>query len=295
MTRGLGVGKETTWGTPVTAQRWYDIIRENLRTRKTVIIDSDTVASREILKAVRGTEHVEGDVEMYLNSMQIGHALLSLMGSVSTTGSGPYTHTFSVGDTLPSLTLRSRLDSVTEKVFAGCVVDSLDLTAETGKARVTLGIIGRSESLGTPSTPSFTTQDDFVSGEATITLAGSTKRPRRLSLRVTNNLEPIFVLGDYFTQRPRPRKFEVTGSFELDFESTSEYNDFLNLTPRDLTVKFTKGSHSIEFDIDRFVYTNASVEVRGRELLVGRFDFRALKPTTVSTLRVILVNDDSSY
>lgn len=295
MARGLGVGKETTYGTAVSATKYYDILRESLRLRKTLIFDTDSVASREVLKSARGIEHVEGDIEMNLNSQEIGHILLSLLGSVSTSGTGPYTHTFTPAEDLPSLTLRSILDAVTEKIIAGVVVDTFELTADVGKARVVVGVLGKSLTFSTPSTPTFSAQEDFVGGEAIVTLAGTTKKPRRLTLRINNNLEQIFVLGDYSMQKPKPKKLDVTGSFELDFESTTEYNDFLNMTPKDLEITFTKGSHSIKFDIDKFYYTDARVEVRGRELLVGRFDFRAVKPETGNSIKVILVNDDSSY
>ncbi|MEM2909806.1 MAG: phage tail tube protein [Nitrososphaerota archaeon] len=295
MVRGLGVGKETTFGTPVVASKWYNIVRENLATRKTILFDEDTVGSRQLIRAARGAERVEGSVELYLNSQEIGHLLLSCLGSVTTTGTGPYTHTFSIANSLPSLTLRSIMDDVKEKIVTGALVNNLEIASTVGKARVTANIIARQETLGTASIPSFTAQDDFVHGEVTITIAGVTKKPRRLSLRIANNLEPVEVLGDYYPTKIVPRKLSVTGSFELDFESDVEYQDFLNLTSRDLNIVFEKGDHSIQFDIDKFYYTRAEVEVRGRELLVAGFDFTAVKPEAQDAVKVVLVNGDASY
>jgi len=295
MPRYLGVGKESAYGTPVAASVWYDIIRENLAARRTTMFDRDTVADRQLTKAVRGEEYVEGDIEMYLNSQQIGHILLSCLGSVATTGTGPYTHTFSVADSLPSLTLRSGLDNVKEKIVAGAVVDTLEIVAEVGRARARAGIVGRQLTLGSVGSPTFTTVEDFTHGDATITINDVAKRPRRMTLRINNNLERIHVLGDYYLSKLKPRKFEVTGSFELYFESEAEYQDFLSLTPRDLNIKFERGNHRIEFDIDRFVYTDARVDVRGREPLVASFEFTALKTSTQDAVKIILVNDDTGY
>lgn len=294
MSRGLGVGKETTFGTAVAAQKWYNIIREDITARKTILFDDDTVVSRQILKGTRGAESVEGRIELYLNSQQIGHLLKSLLGGENVSGSGPYTHTFSVADTLPSLTIRSILDDIREKIATGCVIDTLEIVSEIGRPRVIATVLGRQLTLGTPSTPTFPTQDDFLHGEASITLAGTTKKPRRLTLRIANNLDVVNVLGDFYPVKIQPRKLRVTGSFDLNFESDAEYQDFLSLNQRSLNIKFIKGSHSIEFDISTFAYTSANVEVRGRELLVGSFEFEAIKPTTQDAVKVVLVNDDST-
>ncbi|MEM0456107.1 MAG: phage tail tube protein [Nitrososphaerota archaeon] len=295
MPRYLGVGKENTYGTAVAAAVWYDIIRENITVRRTTILDRDTVADRQLTKAVRGEEYVEGEVELYLNSQQIGHLLLSCLGSVVTSGTGPYTHTFFVADVLPSLTLRSGLDSVKEKVVAGAVVDNLEVVAEVGKVRVRAGIVGRQLTLGDVSSPSFTRGEDFTHGDVTITIGDITKRPRRMTFRMNNNLERVHVLGDHYLHSLKPKKFEVTGSFDLDFENEAEYQDFLSLTPRSLNIRFERGNYRIEFDIERFVYTDARVEVRGRELLVASFEFVALKSDVQDAIKVTLVNDDAGY
>ena len=295
MPRYLGVGKESAYGTATAATVWYDIIRENLAAKRMTVFDRDTVADRQLSKVARGEEYVEGEIEMYLNSQQIGHLLLSCLGSVVTTGTGPYMHTFSVADSLPSLTLRSGLDDVKEKIVVGAVVDTLEIVAEIGKARARAGIIGRRLTFGDVGSPIFTEKEDFTHGDVTITIGDVTKRPRRMTLRMNNNLERIHVLGDYYLLKLKPKKFEVTGSFELDFESEAEYQDFLSLTPRDLNIRFEKSDHRIEFDIERFVYTDAKVEVRGRELLVASFEFAALKSGMQDAVKIILVNDDEGY
>ncbi|MCL7397902.1 MAG: phage tail tube protein [Thaumarchaeota archaeon] len=295
MPRYLGVGKESTYGTATAATVWYDIIRENMAAKRTTILDRDTVADRQLSKVARGEEYVEGEIEMYLNSQQIGHLLLSCLGNVVTTGTGPYTHIFSVADSLPSLTLRSGLDNVKEKIVMGAVVDTLEVVAEVGKARARAGIIGRQLMFGDVGSPSFTEKEDFTHGDVTITIGDTTKRPRRMMLRIGNNLERVHVLGDYYLSKLKPKKFEVTGSFELDLESEAEYQDFLSLTPRSLNIKFEKDDHKIEFDIKRFVYTDAKVEVRGRELLVASFEFVALKSDLQDAVKIILVNDDEGY
>ncbi|MCS7135476.1 MAG: phage tail tube protein [Nitrososphaerota archaeon] len=295
MPRYLGVGKESTYGVAAAATSWYDIIRENMAVRRTTMLNKDTVADRQITRAARGEEYVEGEIELYLNSQQIGHLLLSCLGSVVTSGTGPYMHVFSVAESLPSLTLRSGLDNVKEKVVVGAIVDSLEVVAEVGKARVRAGIIGRQLMLGDVSSPSFTEKEDFTHGDVWITIGGVTKRPRRITLKMNNNLERIHVLGDSYLQKLKPKKFEVTGSFDLDFESDAEYQDFLSLASRDLNIRFEKGDHRIEFDIKRFVYTDAKVEVRGREILVANFEFAALKSNVQDSVKIMLVNDDREY
>lgn len=294
MRRGLGVGTEQQFGVPVEASKWYNVIMERTSTRRSIIYDEGTVADRQIGKMVRGAERVEVTVEQSLNAAEIGHFLKSCFGSEEVSGDGPYVHTFRPSNTLPSLTLRSILDGIKERVVAGSIVNSMEIVSEPGRVTVTTNLIGKSEMLSNPSIPSFSNVEDFDHGCVTVKVNNVHRYPRRLTLRINNNLETIEVLGEYYPIKISPRKLSVTGSLEMLFEDDADYQDFLSMASKSMSIKFAKDRYSLELQIGRLVYSRAEVEVRGREMLMASLDFTALKPQSGDSIVAILVNDDGS-
>ncbi|MDI3341279.1 MAG: hypothetical protein QJR03_12190, partial [Sphaerobacter sp.] len=93
----LGIGKETTWGTPVAASKWMPVKNPKPEDVAAWVDDvglrgvpSQTFA--KYLNRMSSTYEFDGDffpdVPPYL--------LLGILGNDTVTGTGPYTHTFAL-------------------------------------------------------------------------------------------------------------------------------------------------------------------------------------------------------
>ncbi|NWG09963.1 MAG: hypothetical protein HXX80_06660, partial [Nitrososphaerales archaeon] len=121
MARYLGIGKESVYGTPVVAQYHIPIISESLKLEHGYIYP-ETVAYREVAKAIAGKKLVSGGWEQYVTyDKGIGLILKALLGSEMKTNptTGVAKHEFKKGTSIPSLTVLVGLHDVTEKAFDG--------------------------------------------------------------------------------------------------------------------------------------------------------------------------------
>ena len=97
----LGVKAETTWGTFVAPTRFYPLISESLTEEIDRLESEGIVTGLRVLNTAQwaaGNVDVGGDIETELYQQGMGALLTACFGAVSTSGSGPYTHTFTPGD-----------------------------------------------------------------------------------------------------------------------------------------------------------------------------------------------------
>lgn len=102
----IGMTKESTYGTPVTPATFFPFLSESIDIDQDIIVSDAIYAGRlvDVSAAVTvGNVKVGGDVGLELYDSGVGKLFEQMLGSNTTTGAGPYTHTLRPG-TLPSAT-----------------------------------------------------------------------------------------------------------------------------------------------------------------------------------------------
>ncbi|MCP8307956.1 MAG: hypothetical protein H3Z53_02330 [archaeon] len=304
MARYLGIGKESTYGTPVAASYYIPIISENLKLEHGYIYP-ETVAYRELDKVIAGKKLVTGGWEQYVTyDKGIGLILKALLGGETKTNpaTGVANHVFKKAASLPSLTARVGLHDVTEKILHGIGVNELTLELVAGELLVcTVDCVGEDESTGTLSTPTFSTQDfiDF-SKITTFTLSGTAVTPERLSLTIRNNIDTeAFVLGSRLLPRLEPTRIEVEGEMDIRFLSTAHLDDFLASTKKDLQVILrgpqigaTGYYNELQIDCDEIIYDVGDAYIDRQERIVQGLKFTAIRDTTSAEPIIITLQND---
>jgi len=307
MARYAWVGLESSFGQPAASGKFMDIASEDLRTVHDWILP-ETAGRREKRVAIPGQLHVEGGIDVYVAPEGgIGEILKALLGSVSTeTPSGATNarlHTFLPADSIPSLTIDVCMDDVATRRFLGCVLGSVEFSIAPGEVlAASLDITGKKEESGTAQNPTFTELPPFAEHQAVVTLGGSSVKPRALSLTISNELEPLEVIGDRYYAGIPVKGLTVEGSMDLIFENTNQLDKFLNGTETSMAVEFIGGeiesgfNYKLKFELPRVIYKTHEAGVDRRELLVESIDFEALYDATAGYLiRVQLQNTESGY
>jgi len=159
----FGVGEETTHGTGVTVDRFYEF------TNETMSLEIERLQSRGLRAGTRiqrsdrwaaGSKTVGGNVEFELANKSFGLWLKHMFGGVATAqpdaGGNPtvYEHTFTAGDLPAGLTVqvgRPSTDGTAQPfTYDGCVVEDWELDATVGEiARLAVTLNGQDETTGT--------------------------------------------------------------------------------------------------------------------------------------------------
>lgn len=243
----LGVKAESTWGTAVTVDRFYEFNSESI-TLETGRVESNALrASQRVQRSDRFTPYIlgaAGSIEMDVLSKGHGWWLLECMGT-SATGSltdSTYTHTGTIGTLLAQgFTLqvnRPLHPAGTNQAFTyeggkvakwgyksdveGNLVFTADLVFETGITAT---------ALATASYP--TAMENLTWAGGAVTIGGSAVPVTSFSVEVDNGLDTARHKIRSSTLRQEPveaKNREITFSLTADFESLTQYNRVISTT-----------------------------------------------------------------
>lgn len=311
----MGMGKETTWGTAVTAGSFLEMMSEGL----TVAIDRfDT---RNIFNSLSepddttGLIRVEGETVIPGNPESIGLLLNAALGATATTsvGAGLHAHVFQARSSdvssltpLQPYTVEIFRDVTSAQQYAGCVAGQLTLACQPNQdLRATVNWLGKSTlnksrvaaaSVLFPTTPG----QPFTWDTTSISIGGTaTDLLESFTLEVNNNLEAVSALNASTAvarfQRANPVQIMLSG--QMSFTNLDAYMDFLNQTERAFLINFTKAnSFSMLISLPRCVYTAYPLGAAGRNRLTVSFEAKARVPVgSTSAIAVTLRNMTTAY
>lgn len=157
----VGVAKETTLGTHVTATSFICFLSESLQRQDEEIKVECMNGTRDYTRRLRGNTNITGSIEAPLNvgESAIVQLIANGLGGTITTASlavGTYGHTIDAGRItdggIPSVSITKRIGSTAKYSYDGCRVNQLTIAAEQGDfAKVTAEIIGKSSTACTDS------------------------------------------------------------------------------------------------------------------------------------------------
>jgi hypothetical protein len=255
MGRYVGIGEETTYGTLVAADHFYEALSESLRLERD-FETLETVRGFSPIDIVDLTEAVRGDVEMLANFDEIGLVYKHLFGSVDTTDSGSLkAHTFPASTGIPAadrvglgLSFEVKRDESLWWKYSGCKIVGFSHEGAIGEAsRMNMTVIGKAETTSaTGTTASFPTFLPMLPKHITVAFSGSSLSARSFSLNVENEVDEPFVLGSgQFGPEPiRASVQRVTGQVEVYFTDFTEYLYFDGTTDVDVAITINDGTHA---------------------------------------------------
>ena len=294
----LGLAIEATAGTPESTPDIFVPFTENsLRGHHEPLMDNSSHTSRvKDFTSVAGTRWGEGQVTMYLDSLNAGYLLKLAFGAEARTqlNSSPPVHdhlfypTVS-GNNATSATLWDN-KGVDAEQYAYAVIDSCEVVVSNdGIATISANFMSKAPA--TVSAPALTVASGtlytwkdmgarFGSTVAGARAASATKLTN-LQFTVANNVELNYKSGSNQPDTITTGPLEVTGQYTLFFENVTDRDAYYNLTKRALVVTLTGAglgtggyTEQLEFVFKKFSLEDMDMETGLDDLFAITGSFR---------------------
>ncbi len=259
----LSWAEEVTFGTPVTATKKIEIKSEAIKCaqRKNVVPLLGHVSQR---RTVNSKKSVAGPFSAPFQWEGMEQWLKHAFGSVVTTGTNPYTHTFSLAADLPvGLTVELPRDDAAISgsaawQYAGCKISKLTFNQEMEQPlMLEVELLGRSRVHVATTSLSFPTYDAADYAQVTVASidpGGGSEFAlplRSLKITIDNALhDDQYRLGSALRAgitRGAQRKVNVEA--EIEFESLTAFNFYRDLTNDNLRFKWVNSAKSLQLDL----------------------------------------------
>lgn len=300
----LGLVSEVTPGTAVVVTKFFPIRSENIK-QNIEYIDTQTISARHVTRLTkRATQTIEGGFTTELANTTLATLLKHMFGAVSTSGAGPYEHTYTPGTlTGKSMTVQvgrpASDDTVHPFTYAGCKVANWTINASVGEyATLEVGLMGMSEVTNVAlATASYDAAwSPFTFREASLSLAGSSVASvREVTLSGTNAVETRHRLGSTTSLQPLQIGVrDYSGTIVTDFDSLTHYALYTGGTEAALVLTFSNGTQTLVGTMN-VQLTGETPELSGFELLAQPLPFRCISSTSdAAAITFVLTNSESS-
>lgn len=282
------------------------------------------VSEKSLFTAARGIRNTasnsmirrkysQGSIGVVPNVMVMPYLLSLALGSVSSSGvsDSAYTHTFSVQNlnaTPKTATLTAEAGAIQTAQYKNMVCNSLNFEVSDDYARATIELIGMFPTTDTIS-ESYAQETEFAYhqytakfGTSLSNAAGQSATPLKgFTLNINNNvlLDEAFLSGsnEITAGGLVMGRLEVTGSYTLHFENTTELAKYQNNTKNALIVEFlgaligSSSRETIRFNLGKLVLTNPPIEYNIDGLLVLTQEFTVEFDATDVELTAVVIND----
>lgn len=227
----IGIKSESVWGTAVVVDTFVPVLDAKFSIDEGYMRPKGIRAGRRTQNpATLGERKVTGTTMFELPPVSSSVLLKHFFGAVSTTGAGPYTHTFTPGAHLAkSFTQQLGISDATDTIRAftasGCKINNAEISAAIGEyAKASYDWTARdvvtATALATASYTAGLTPFTYVQGSITVNGA-AVASARKMSLKITKALNDTrFVLGS----RNIKEQLEVE-RFIYQTEITADFDD----------------------------------------------------------------------
>jgi len=287
----VGIGKETTKGTAVSATHYIPVTSMDGDDSCDILLDNGMRASMATsYGAVAGTKvgsfSMEGDV--FVDT--IGFPLAGIFGTGAFTGGTPNTHLFTLNNEktttkgqCPSYSITDFNGLQTRRYAAATQASlSLRLTAQELFTWSAGWTTNPSDTLSVP-TPSYGTLPPIAGWVGTVSVAGSANAlVEEMDISISRNVTPVQTVDG--TQAPAliwQGAMDVSGSIRFIADAEVEFLRYLNYsgTPHAMEVTFTQGTAEVKATLSQVVYTSAKVD-RGDDFTQVTAQYQALANAT---------------
>lgn len=315
----IGIAAESTWGTYVAPDHWYEFNEEDLALSIERVESAGLRAGNRVLRTDRwaaGQKRVEGSVTMEVPSKSFGLIAKHALGAVSiTTPSGATDarlHAHTLGDPygLGMSVQVGRPDTAgTVQPFSYTGAKISELTLSNSVDEILLAEIGfvaqnesTSESLATASYP--TGNQIFNWTQGVISIAGSTVGVvSDFEVTINNGLkDDRYFLGASTMSEPIIADMtSIEGTMTVEFDGLTNYNRFVSGTEAAVSAKWTAAteiesgfSPYVEVSIDNARFDGATPNVGGPDVLTHELAFKAVYDGSNGPITINYQTDDTA-
>jgi len=305
----IGYKLETTWGTFVAPTRFIPLKSESITEQIDPLESEGILAGRRVLTSEQwgqGNVEVSGSIEHELYQQGCGLLFRIMFGAVSTTGAGPYVHTFTPGDlTDDHVSCQVGIPDVSGTVqpfsFYGTKVTEWELSGKAGEiVMLTLGVVSKqlatSDALASASFGSgAATPFRFV--HATATVAGSAAKVKEFSLKGNNGLDTDrrFIGTAYIDEPLEADLREYSGELTLEFESLTQMNRYRNATEAAVVITLSASASASLVITMNCRFDGSTPTVDGRGIVELKVPFKCVASSTdASAITAVMTNSDAT-
>lgn len=303
----IGIGQETTYGTSVARSDWAQTVSSSLHRKVTRNFRPGLVgvaASFVRRRTVSGITECGGSLEHVLTYEGLGMLLKNALGAATSTGAGPYVHTYKIDDLPPGLTLES-IESGDSgnvaQVAEGVKISRMTLkwSSPSDVAMVSCDFLA--EDVGaytTAGTPSYDAGAlDMVGHQlGALAFGGNSYDLISLEMTIDNKLTRRNKLGSRLTKEPARSDFAtVTWVAEVEWENGNAITDHRNEVQGDAVVTSTgTGNHAATFTLHNAQIWDTPKPVSGPGPGTMRITFEGTSDGTDEGFQIAITNDNAS-
>lgn len=307
MSQLMGGIKETTYGTTPSTPTGYSLpfVSTTLKGERNLVASKVIRGNRNPTAPDQGNTNVGGNVVVPVDLIGIGYWLEMLLGAPTTTGVGPYVHTFKVPTSVPSWVIElGYLDITKYLVYNGCKAESIAFKfGGDEELTATVELLGAKETAGTASidaTVSTFTITKFGNFQAAVTEGGSSiATVQEINMTIKNNLDAnTFCIGGSGIRPSLPEGVvAVSGSIKAMFEDLTLLNKAINGTESSLVVTLTSGTSSLVLAVDELLYRRNApgVPTPGGIWVDLPFEGYYSDDADASAFQAVLTNSQATY
>jgi hypothetical protein len=314
----IGLAAETTWGTYVAPDHWYEFNEEDLSLSIEPIESAGIRANNRVLRTDRwaqGQKRVEGSVTMEVPTKSFGlvakHALGAVNISTPSGATNARLHRHTLGDPYGlGLTVQvgrpDNLGTVQPFSYTGAKVSELTLTNSVDEIlQAEIGIVAQNEttsqSLASASYPTGNQVFNWTQGVISIG-GGAVGVVTDFEVTVNNGLkDDRYFLGAATMSQPIIANMtEITGSMTVEWSGLTDYNRFVNGTTASISAKWTaataiEGSTFpyVEVTLANCRFDGDTPNVGGPDVITHDLTFKALYDGTNGPIVIDLMSDDT--
>lgn len=309
----LGVAFEVTRGTPVAPAYWIPDAKLSFHDMTETAAEDQgfgNIADQDsfYVTLTKG----EGDVDAQLYDAGLGYILGSLLGAKPvTTGSNPYTHTFTMSQTNQAATLSLFWkDPDRSYIFPFAVVDSFKVSVKPlGLVEYTIGFKSKSARDGwAAQTPVYTSVGSkflhqhlvFKLASAVGSLTAATNISlKELNLTISRNVIHDVVMGTVEPEDVLSQQISVEGDITLNLQDDVYRNYMMAGTYKSMEINLLNGANSsLDLRFPRVGFTQWEPDYTLNEIAKQKIQFKA-NYDSANALDIIstsvLINTKVSY
>ena len=271
------------------------------------LVENDIIGQgRDPLAPSRDLVRVGGQITVPLDVRNIGFWFKLIFGDPTTTGVGPYTHTFvSGGSSLPSAAIEIAFPEVPAYFLnLGCMGDSIRVElSRSGGADAVIQLAGQDEQKfaasqgGTPVAPLALSRFNQVQGNIQrngVNLGNITSA----SAEYRNSLEAVETIRpDQLVEAQDATIAAFSGSIETRFASTTLYDDAKSGAAIDVDLIYTiDAANTLTISGQEIYLPQSKPRLDGPGGVSASYDFQGAKDTVEGEMvEVELINDVADY
>ena len=271
-----------------------------------------TSSARSYRRGIKGPVKISGPLDTPLFPKSAASLLYYTLGSASTTGSGPYTHTIKKGESIPQFSCEVGKDFKAHK-FVGGIVNSATIDyAPDDTLNASFDTVFRKElatsALASVTFPDFDGAERAFAGHECAFKIGAAEGGspaastlcESLSISIENNVsDDAFVLGDRYLPANIVAQFSVTGTMDLRYDASTNYDDFLATTEKEIHIEASNGGsgtalRKVIVKLPRIAYDTNRLPTDNVERFVQAISFTAENNAAGDSIIADVINAENN-